>query len=127
VIAVLASGSRGETFIPRVPAARITDIAEALIGSRDIDINVTGIRPGEKVHESLISEEEAGRTVDRGDYYAIRPMLTEVDLHPDEPPALDGEYCSDGSVMSLEDAAELLRRNKLMVEDLDTDTSELLR
>ena len=78
IFAGVRGGGRGETYIPRVPSARVVDIAAALIGERPIETVVTGIRPGEKVHEILVSEEECHRTVDRGDYYAILPMLPEL-------------------------------------------------
>ena len=58
--------------------ARVVDIARALIGDLQIPTTVTGIRPGEKIHEVMVSQEEAYRTVRRGGWYAIRPMLPEV-------------------------------------------------
>ncbi len=70
IFAAVAGAKRGETYIPRVPAARMTDLARALIGDRPIKIVVTGNRPGEKIDEILISEEERHRSVDRGNYYA---------------------------------------------------------
>ncbi len=129
VFAVVADGRPGETFIPKVPAALVTHIAKALIGPRPVETKVIGIRPGEKVHESLISEEEATRSVNRGEYYAIRPMLTEVDQVEDEPAALDGEFSSDRFVMDYEGTVKLLRDNDLMLEDVghDLDDGELLR
>lgn len=129
VLAVVGSGRPGETFIPKVPAALVTDIAKVLIGRRAVDMKVTGIRPGEKVHESLISEEEATRSVNRGDYYAIRPMLTEVDECVGERPALTGEFSSDRFVMDYEGTKALLRENRLGLEDVDrdADAEELLR
>jgi UDP-glucose 4-epimerase len=117
IFAALKGARRGETYIPRVPSALVTDIAEALIGDRKIDIRVTGIRPGEKVHEILVSEEEAYRTVDRGDYYVIMPMLPELRSHDDQQPALGKEYCSADSQMDKAAVGELLRRHNLMVGD----------
>src|SRR5580704_18334454 len=58
IFAAVRKAKRGETFIPRVPSARMVDVAAALIGNRKIKLEVTGIRPGEKLHEILISEEE---------------------------------------------------------------------
>ena len=127
ILNAIAHAKRGEIFIPRVPAAKVTDIAATLIGDRDIETIVTGIRPGEKVHESLISEEEATRTVLRGDYYAIRPMLSEIDESGGEPPALTGEFSSDRFVLNSEETAELLRINHLLVEDAEGMSDELLR
>ena len=71
-------GQPGETYIPRVPSAKVIDIADALIGDREIKTEITGIRPGEKIHEVLVSEEEAYRTIERGNYYVILPMLPEL-------------------------------------------------
>lgn len=124
IIAAVADASPGQTFIPRVPAARVTDIAKAMIGDLDIDVQTIGIRPGEKVHESLISEEEAGRTVVSGDYFAIEPMLPEL-AGPVDEPALDGEFSSDRFVMGYDDARALLDRHGLL--DPDHGADELLR
>ena len=78
IFAAVRGAKRGETYIPHVPSAKVTDIAALLIGDRPIEVVVTGIRPGEKVHEILVSEEECHRTVDRGQYFAIMPILPEL-------------------------------------------------
>src|SRR5262249_41927983 len=56
-----ANARPGEIYVPTVPAARIVDLAKAMIGTRAIPIAFTGIRPGEKVHEIMVSEEECYR------------------------------------------------------------------
>lgn len=117
IFAALAGARRGETYIPRVPSALVTDIAETLIDDKEIDIKVTGIRPGEKVHEILVSEEEAYRTVERGDYYVIMPMLPELRSKEDQTQTLGKEYSSADSLMNKSEVAELLKRHKLMVSD----------
>jgi UDP-glucose 4-epimerase len=94
VFAAIQGAQRGDTYVPRVPAARMVDVAEALIDGRDIPIVYTGIRPGEKIHEIMVSEEERYRTVERGDYYVIRPMLPELAAGPFEAAPLAGEYSS---------------------------------
>ena len=117
IFAAVREARRGETYIPRVPSARVTDIAGALIGERKIETVVTGIRPGEKVHEILVSEEEAHRTTERGDYYCIEPMLPEL-LEGDGPEnPLGREYSSADNVMTREEVAALLERHELMVGD----------
>lgn len=78
--------------MPRAPAARVVDIAKALIGGRSIPIKEIGIRPGEKIHEIMVSEEEVGRTVERDGFYAIVPMLPELRDTPSLAPVLDAEY-----------------------------------
>lgn len=108
VFAVLKRGKPGETYVPKVPAAKITDVAKALMGEKDIPIVFTGIRPGEKIHEIMVSEEECFRTVDVGDYYAIRPMLPELRVDGDQQPALTSEYSSKDGTMSVDQLKTLL-------------------
>jgi UDP-glucose 4-epimerase len=91
------------------------NIARALIAGRPVKIDVVGIRPGEKMHEILVSEEEAHHCVARGKYYAIRPMLPELaDDLPGEPNALSGEYSSADAVLDHQGTMELLKRHKLL-------------
>ena len=107
VFAALETARRGETFVPLVESARIMDLAEVLIDGRDIDMVVTGIRPGEKIHEIMVSEEERYRTVARGDYYVIQPMLEQLDpLVIDVP--LASEYSSEEVTLDHEGIRSLL-------------------
>ena len=70
---------------------------------------ITGIRPGEKIHEILLSEEEATRTTHGAEgYFAVRPMLPELSGPVDEP-ALVGEYSSANNLMSSGELADFLR------------------
>jgi FlaA1/EpsC-like NDP-sugar epimerase len=116
VFAALKEAKPGETYIPRVPSARVTDVAGALVGDKPVKIIVTGIRPGEKVHEILVSEEEAYRTVERGGYYVIQPMLPELRQEETANP-IGKEYSSADDVMNREQVEELLKTHKLMVAD----------
>jgi UDP-N-acetylglucosamine 4,6-dehydratase len=61
----------GEIFIPDLPSMKITDLAEAM--KQDVKFNVIGIRQGEKLHETLISNEELTQTLSFGGYYIIYP------------------------------------------------------
>jgi FlaA1/EpsC-like NDP-sugar epimerase len=126
VFAALSEAKPGETYIPVCPSARMVDLAAALIGDRPIATKVTGIRPGEKIHEILISEEESYRSVRRGRYHAILPMLPEIcgDLAPAD--HLDGEYSSGKAPMSASELVETLRRRKLLLEQVTPDGQELL-
>ena len=108
VFAAISDGKRGETFIPQVPAAKITDVAKALMGSKNLPINFTGIRPGEKVHEIMVSEEECFRTVERGNYYVILPVLPELRDESEFVQALDSEYSSKDLNISVEELKILL-------------------
>jgi FlaA1/EpsC-like NDP-sugar epimerase len=61
----------GEIFVPKIPSYRITDVAEA-IGPK-CEKKVVGIRPGEKIHEEMITSSDSFYTYDLGKYYAIVP------------------------------------------------------
>jgi FlaA1/EpsC-like NDP-sugar epimerase len=127
IFAAIRSGSKGQTFIPRAPTARIIDVARALIGDRKIEILVTGIRPGEKIHEILIGDEEAFRTVVVDRWYAIECMLPEVSEREGlNRPHLSKEYSSGDNVMSLAETTELLRLKGLL-EISSLSGEELLR
>ncbi len=108
VFAAISDGKRGETFIPQVPAAKITDVAKALMGNKDLPIEFTGIRPGEKVHEIMVSEEECFRTVERKGYYVILPVLPELRDESEFVQALESEYSSKDKNISVEDLKTLL-------------------
>ncbi len=108
VFEALQQGRMGETFVPKVEAARMVDLAETLIDGRDIKILYTGIRPGEKLHEIMVSEEERWRTVERGNYYVIQPMLEElIPILPDKP-CLEGEYSSEHVTLTHDGIRNLL-------------------
>jgi UDP-N-acetylglucosamine 4,6-dehydratase len=67
----LAQG--GEIFIPKIPSMKMPDLAEAIApGMKTIE---TGIRPGEKLHESMITSEDSRHTIDIGKYYIIKPEV----------------------------------------------------
>jgi FlaA1/EpsC-like NDP-sugar epimerase len=127
VFAAVESGLPGDTYVPRVPSARITDIAKVLIGERKIRIKFVGIRPGEKIHEILVSEEEADRTVERGDYYVIRPMLPELNCANEDFVGLSKEYSSADDPMSFEQAFELVDKEGLIREYRSLEAVEVLR
>lgn len=127
IFAAVQSASPGETYIPRVPSALIMNVAKALIGHRGNKIVVTGIRPGEKIHEILVSEEEAWHTIRRGDYYVIRPMLPELMQELDRSETLKNEYSSKDNILSYEDTVKLLERFNLMLGHELVEEGEFLR
>ena len=61
----------GEVFVPKIPSYRITDVAEAI--GPNCEKPITGIRPGEKIHEEMITSSDSFSTIDLGPYYAILP------------------------------------------------------
>jgi UDP-glucose 4-epimerase len=127
IFAAVREGQAGETYIPRVPSALVTHIAKALIGGRPIQIKMVGIRPGEKIHEILVSEEEAHRTVARGSYYVIRAMLPELCPENGGDGSVKNEYSSGDNVMSLDETVQLLQDRRLTVNDLADEHQEVLR
>lgn len=128
VFEALAHARPGEILVPNAPSATVLNIAHALIDDREIKVQKIGIRPGEKMHEIMVSEEECNHTVRRGDYYAILPMLPELRDERAPGAALGREFSSADTVMTRQQTRELLARHQLLVEDRDfSDASELLR
>ena len=118
VFAALSQARRGETYIPRVPSAKVSDVAAALIGNQRIETRIVGIRPGEKIHEILVSEEEAHRTVERDqEYYIILPALPELRDPAEMRPCLTKEYSSAEHLLSLGEIKHLLAKHHMRVAD----------
>ncbi|MGS2778881.1 UDP-N-acetylglucosamine 4,6-dehydratase (inverting) [Robertmurraya sp. GLU-23] len=63
----------GEIFVPKIPSMKITDLAKAI--APDVEQEVIGIRPGEKLHEVMITKDDARRTLEFSDYYVITPQF----------------------------------------------------
>ena len=129
VIAALREANPGETYVPNAPAATMLNVAKALIAERDIKMKIVGIRPGEKMHEIMVSDEEANHCVKRGNYYAILPMLPELArTGTDNTPALSKEFSSADNVLDLKGTIDLLARNRLLIgDDAITNEAEILR
>ena len=129
VFAALGKARPGEIFVPNAPSATAMNIAKALIDGRDIDIEITGIRPGEKMHEIMVSEEEINHCVKRKNYYAILPMLPELRGNGvQEQNAFTKEFSSEDNVLDLDGTVSLLKQHSLMVEDVNLQPpQELLR
>ncbi len=71
VLWALENATGGEIFVPKIPSYRITDVAKAI--GPDCEHPIVGIRPGEKVHEEMITTSDSMNTVDLGRYFAILP------------------------------------------------------
>jgi UDP-N-acetylglucosamine 4,6-dehydratase len=69
----------GEIFIPKIPSYKIIDVAKAI--DPKCEIEVVGIRPGEKIHEEMITSSDSFYTYDIGQYYTILPSVTHFDLN----------------------------------------------
>jgi FlaA1/EpsC-like NDP-sugar epimerase len=129
VFAVIKDGKPGDTFVPRAPSATVENIAKALIGNRKIQTKITGIRPGEKMHEIMISEEEIHHSHQVGNYYSIRSMLPEIGHYKGPNAELSKEYSSGDEVLDLDGTIALLTKHGLMdISKTDEhNASELLR
>lgn len=80
VLSSLTQMHGGEIFVPKIPSMKVTDIAETL--APGVATKIIGIRPGEKLHEMMISADDARNTVDLGDRYAIEPAFVEYTRAP---------------------------------------------
>ena len=109
VFYALKNAKGGEIFVKKAPSARIVDLAKAYaeiaIKRKDYPIEFVGIRPGEKIHELLISEEEMRFAIEKKDHYVIKREKHEFDKESTKKKISFNEY-SSGSV-------KLMNRNEL--------------
>ncbi len=75
VLWALENALGGEIFVPKIPSYRILDLAEAI--GPECEVRVVGIRPGEKIHEEMITASDSLNTVDLGPFYAILPSAAD--------------------------------------------------
>ena len=106
----------GEIFVMMMPSCRITDLAEVLMESlgRKVDMVETGVRPGEKIHEILLTEYESQNTVVYDDHYLV--ILPTVDIpglrqrYAGYPRVAFDSFSSKDALMSREEIREMLKR-----------------
>jgi UDP-N-acetylglucosamine 4,6-dehydratase/5-epimerase len=103
----------GELFIPKIPSYKITDIAEAI--APGVAIKIVGIRPGEKLHEEMITATDALNTIEFPDYYVILPStklwdLEEFRIQSNQQP---GTWCEYGYSYNSGDNPSFLSVNQL--------------
>ncbi len=130
IFAALRTAKRGEILVPNAPAATMLNVARAMVGNSAIEIKITGIRPGEKLHEIMVSDEECVLSIKRGNYYAIAPMLPELlDANAvPEPQALQKEFASSDTLLDLDGTIKLLAEHDLLGSKLKlAEGGELLR
>ena len=97
VLYALEDAIGGEVFIPKIPSMRVTDLAEAMAPGLPRD--VIGIRPGEKLHEILLTDDEARHSIETEDVYVVLPE------HPwwtAEHPWIDGKPLDDDFAYAIE-------------------------
>ena len=78
VLHALDTAWGGELFVPKIPSYRITDVAMAI--GPECEHKILGIRPGEKIHEEMITSSDSFTTYDLGKYYVILPQLTSWEI-----------------------------------------------
>jgi len=115
IMMALSQGDRGETFIPIVKSAKITDIANSIIEEKNkkIKIKITGIRPGEKIHEVLVSESECYRTFSFKGFYVIGPHLPELQKKKITD-CLQKEYSSENYLMTYDEVKLYLKKYRII-------------
>jgi FlaA1/EpsC-like NDP-sugar epimerase len=113
VFMTYAHAKRGEIYVPKVASAKIEDVALAMIGNKKIPIKIIGIRPGEKIHEILISSEEMPNVTEFGNYYIIHPSLPELYNFNHAQCEME-EYSSKLNVLNPVEVRTLLEREKLL-------------
>jgi UDP-N-acetylglucosamine 4,6-dehydratase (inverting) len=113
----IAHALSGEIFVPKIPSYRIVDVAQAIGPSCRHEI--VGVRPGEKIHEEMITESDSFTTVDLGRYYAILPARGRITCEhyvqhmPAKPVDVGFAYNSgrNQNFLSVEDLRALIREH----------------
>lgn len=117
----------GEIFILEMPSLKISDLAKAMIDKlapkygyqpSQIELKVTGARPGEKIHEELMTKEEAKHAQETGEMFIVLPHIEPFDsrvvdyTYPESKPARITEYTSEqGRFLTKEEIKAILREN----------------
>lgn len=109
----------GELWVRKMPACKITDLAEILGrrvgGRRDYPIFIAGVRPGEKIHEVLVSEEEMRRSTELDEYFLIHPHRSAGDARPNDSM---NEYTSQNTKqMTKNELEDMLGKNNWLSPD----------
>ncbi len=89
----------GEVFVPKIPSYRITDVATAI--APECRQEIVGVRPGEKIHEDIITEEEAPRTRAESGAFVIEPQRAEWASPPSPGRGIDGAFGSQRARLML--------------------------
>lgn len=113
VIGALESMHGGELFVKKIPSIKIVDLAKAI--APHLKLVEVGIRPGEKIHECMITKEDARNTIERKGYFIVLPEIYRKDIKPfykdDKFVTEDFEYTSGSNDwwLSVDDIIELIK------------------
>ncbi len=117
VCKVLELAKGGEIFVPKIPSMKITDLGKAI--APECAHKVVGIRPGEKIHETLIGEDEGRNTIEYNECFVIKRSISEIDTKNGGSPCPEGfEYTSDNNPQKI--SIEYLRQ---IIEQISDDYS----
>lgn len=112
----------GELFVPKIPSYKIIDVAKAI--DKNCKTSIVGIRPGEKLHEEMITQTDAINTIEFDDYYVILPstQLWDLDKFRKESNGKEGKLCSLGFSYNSGENEKFLtvdELKKLIAENVD--------
>lgn len=114
----------GEIFVPKIPSATMMDVAKAI--APQCETKIVGIRPGEKLHETLISEDDGRLTLEYDNYYVIQPQFTwwgEERKNGGRPVSEGFSYSSDNN----KEVLSIMQIKNIIKEFCDGEESNLLR
>ncbi len=103
IVAAIKYGKPGEICVPHLKSAKMTDVIKVLADGKDVEIKNIGIRPGEKVHEIMISEEEARNCRKENSYFFISPLIPELKTDGEN----TYEYSSKDNLIGIKELKEL--------------------
>ncbi len=121
VLHALENAWGGEIFVPKIPSYKITDVATAI--APECKQEIVGIRPGEKIHEEMITSSDSFSTYDLGKYYAILPQVTSFSL-PDYIKHFNAKAVKKGFQYNSGENTEwvsISEMRKLIIEHVDPD------
>lgn len=110
VLACLERMEGGEIFVPKIPSMKIVDLAKTI--APECEMRIVGIRPGEKLHEVMVPEDDARHTVEHEDHYVILPSFHEWDVKA-HLQKNSGKPCPDGFRYSSDTNTEWLSDEEL--------------
>jgi len=114
------NGDSGDTWIPKLKSMKIIDMANIFAQRYDKPIKITGIRPGEKMHESLVSRSESIRTYEKENHYVVKPSYSDS-VHDNI-----FEYNSAQDVFSLEELQQHLDVLGLLDKEIEDFTGKTI-
>jgi UDP-N-acetylglucosamine 4,6-dehydratase len=121
VLNVLEQSKGGEIFVPKIPSMKITDLGQAI--GPDCKQEIVGIRPGEKLHESLIGEDEGRNTFEHKNYYVVLSESYQGKISSQSENG--GKLCMEGFKYTSDKNPQLISIEKLRIilEQVEDDYS----